>query len=62
VVPSIFYIILTLESDSRSESKQMMLIAIFKQRIVTYQIEATLTVVPDFYTSNVNVLSTSECG
>lgn len=62
MVPSIFYIMLTLESDSRSESKQMMLIAIFKQHIVTCQIEATLTVVPDCYTSNVNVLSTSECG
>ena len=62
MVPSIFFIIHTLESDARSESKLMMLIAIFKQRIVTCQIEATLTVVPDCYTSNVNGLSTSECG
>ena len=61
MVPSIFFIIHTLESDAGSESK-LMLIAIFKRHIVTCQIEVTLTVVPDCYTSNVNGLSTSECG
>jgi hypothetical protein len=62
LVPSIFYVTLTLESDCRSEYKQMMLILIFKQHTVIRQIEATLTAVTDWYTSNVNVLPTSECG
>lgn len=59
----VFFIIIihTLESDARSESELMMLIAIFKQ-LITCQKEATLSVVPDCYTSIVNVLSTSECG
>ena len=61
MVPSIFFIIRALESDARSESK-LMLIAVFKQRTVACQIEATLTVVSGCYTSNVNGLSTSECG
>lgn len=62
MVPSIFFIVHTLESDGPSKSKLMLLIALFKQHIVTCQIEATLTVVPDCCTSNVNGLSTSECG